>query len=104
MSQYLKTKKILLILMIPFLSFSQDDNHYKIVKKIEEIEIREYNPLLFASYVNNSEFNDRSSSFRVLANYIFGSNERNEEIAMTSPVVIKLFNNNEMLFRMPVNR
>tara|TARA_B100000427_G_scaffold94907_1_gene78178 strand:- start:2059 stop:2622 length:564 start_codon:yes stop_codon:yes gene_type:complete len=101
MSQYLKTKKILLILMIPFLSFSQDDNHYKIVKKIEEIEIREYNPLLFASYVNNSEFNDRSSSFRVLANYIFGSNERNEEIAMTSPVVIKLFNNNEMLFRMP---
>ena len=42
-----------------------------------------------------------SQSFRVLANYIFGANKKEEKIAMTSPVVIRLFNNNEMLFRMP---
>lgn len=100
MTQYLKIKKIILILMTPFLSFSQDDNHYKVVKKIENIEIREYDALLFASY-NNSDLKNRSSSFRPLADYIFGSNERNEEIGMTSPVVIKLYNNNEMLFKMP---
>ena len=94
-------KKILLILMAPFLSFGQDYNTYKVLKKIEKIELREYNPLLFASYMNTSDINNRSSSFRVLANYIFGSNEKTEEIAMTSPVVIRLFNDNEMLFRMP---
>ena len=86
--------------MTPFLSFSQDDNHYKVVKTIEKIEIREYDALLFASY-NNSDLKDRSGSFRPLADYIFGSNERNEEIGMTSPVVIKLYDNNKMLFRMP---
>jgi len=87
--------------MAPFLSFGQDYNTYKVLKKIEKIELREYNPLLFASYMNTSDINNRSSSFRVLANYIFGSNEKTEEIAMTSPVVIRLFNDNEMLFRMP---
>ena len=60
----------------------------------------ENNALLFASY-NNTDLKDRNNSFRPLADYIFGSNERNEEIGMTSPVVIKLYNNNEMLFRMP---
>ena len=81
--------------MTPFLSFSQDDNHYKVVKTIEKIEIREYDALLFASY-NNSDLKDRSGSFRPLADYIFGSNERNEEIGMTSPVVIKLYDNNKL--------
>ncbi len=94
-------KKLLLFLIIPFLSFGQDSKIYKVTGAIESVEFREYIPLLFASYINIDEEDAQNSSFRVLANYIFGSNETGEEIAMTSPVVIRLFNNNEMLFRMP---
>ena len=42
-----------------------------------------------------------SSSFRVIANYIFGGNTSNEEISMTSPVVMKPYDNHEMAFIMP---
>ena len=93
--------KKLFLLLVPFLSFSQDANVYQLIRTIEKIEIREYQPLLFASYINSENENPQNSSFRVLANYIFGSNDLGEEIAMTSPVIIRLFNKNEMLFRMP---
>ena len=92
-------KKLLLIL--PFLSFGQSTDIYKVVQRLDKIEIREYRPLLFASYINMGKEADQNSSFRVLADYIFGANNTEEEIAMTSPVVIRLFNNNQMLFRMP---
>lgn len=94
-------KKLLLILIIPFFSFAQDAKTYKVIQIIEKLEVREYSPLLFASYINTDEENAQNSSFRVLADYIFGSNDSAKEIAMTSPVVIRLYNNNEMLFRMP---
>ncbi|MAQ69700.1 MAG: soul heme-binding protein [Flavobacteriales bacterium] len=93
--------KKLFLLLFPFLNFGQDASTYEVIKVIEKIEIRAYNPALFASYINDEQSDTQDSSFRVLANYIFGSNERTEEIAMTSPVVIRLFNNDEMLFRMP---
>ena len=94
----MKKLKILFIIF-PFLSFGQDSETYRVIGRLEGVEFREYIPLLFASYVNSED--SENSSFRVLANYIFGSNDTEEEIAMTSPVVIRLFNDNEMLFRMP---
>ena len=93
--------KKLLILLFPLLNFGQDSNRYEVIQIIEKIEIRAYSPALFASYINNEQGDTQNSSFRVLADYIFGANERAEDIAMTSPVVIRLFNDNEMLFRMP---
>ena len=84
-------KKLFLILF-PLLSFGQDYSTYEVIQVIEKIEIRAYNPALFASYINNEQGDAQNSSFRVLANYIFGGNETAEEIAMTSPVVIRLFN------------
>ena len=74
---------------------------YLLLKKIDKVEIREYKPLFFASYSNDNPTNTANSSFRVLAEYIFGGNRKDETIAMTSPVVIKLFENRKMLFRMP---
>ncbi|MBF25923.1 MAG: soul heme-binding protein [Flavobacteriales bacterium] len=97
--------QILIIISLIFVySSSQESSKsdiYKVIKTIESVEIREYDPSLYISYVNNEQENAQNSSFRVLADYIFGSNKNNEEIAMTSPVVIKLFNKNEMLFRIP---
>jgi len=94
-------KKLLVLFIIPLLGLGQDSKIYKVIGTVENVEFREYVPLLFASYTNVGEEDAQNSSFRVLANYIFGYNETGEEIAMTSPVVIRLFNDNEMLFRMP---
>ena len=77
-----------------------EENDYKVLKVIDDVEIRMYNEMIYASYTpeNNS---DRSSSFRVIANYIFGGNASNEKISMTSPVVMKSYDNYEMSFIMP---
>ena len=85
-----------------FFTTSQDNNDtYKILRKIDKIEIREYKSLLYVSYHKKGVDSNQNSHFRVLADYIFGANEKEEKIAMTSPVVINLENDREMLFRMP---
>jgi len=96
-----------LIIMLAFFgikNFSSEINtnnneNYIIIKKIKNIEIREYKSLIYASYTPNDS--ERNNTFRNIASYIFGSNEKNEKISMTSPVVIKLHNKNEMAFIMP---
>ena len=84
-----------------FLNSQNIDNTYRVIEKIGKVELREYKSSLFASYENDQVGNNQNSSFRVLADYIFGANDNDEKIAMTSPVIIKLHNNREMLFRMP---
>ena len=76
------------------------NNQYTVIKKIDNIEIRKYNKLIFASYTPES-LSERNNSFRNVAGYIFGENDKNEKIAMTSPVVVKFHNKNEMAFIMP---
>ena len=79
---------------------SLEGENYILIEKIEDIEIREYKQLIYASYIpkNNKE---RNSAFKNVAGYIFGENEEGQEIDMTAPVVIKLHNSNEMAFIMP---
>jgi len=84
--------------------YSQDlnfDNSYVLIKEIGEVEIRSYKPQLCASYGDNDNKQNQNNYFQILAKYIFGDNDKNERIAMTSPVVIQLFNKNKMLFIMP---
>ena len=40
-------------------------------------------------------------TFKSLASYIFGENSENKKISMTSPVTMRLYGNQEMIFRMP---
>ena len=75
-------------------------NHYKVIGNVDDVEIRDYNSLLYVSYVPMNK-SDRSNSFRKVADFIFGNNSRNENISMTSPVVLKTYNNYEMAFIMP---
>ena len=104
-------KKILLIMMITALllliySFQSRTNNiqeqYVILKKIANIELREYRESVNASYYSEEKA-ERNNYFRNLAGYIFGDNTENESIDMTSPVTMKLYGNREMLFRMPKN-
>ena len=97
---------ISLTIMTPFFTNNNlkdlENDHYTVIKKIDNIEIREFKNLIYASYTPKDDV-DRNNSFRNIAGYIFGGNNRNEEIAMTSPVVIKLHNQHEMAFIMPDN-
>ena len=90
----------LIFVYFAFYFFIKAEEHdYQVLKIIDEIEIREYDEMIYASYTPKNESN-RSSSFKMIANYIFGGNNANEEISMTSPVVMKPFDNDEMAFIM----
>jgi hypothetical protein len=87
-------------------STQQTEQHrYKVIKKFEKFEIRKYEAALFSSVkINKKGYKERSSEgFRILAGYIFGSNETNEKIAMTSPVVMELGDTSKMMFMVPHN-
>ena len=93
---------LIIIMSIASLVVSENPvyNHYKVIGNVDNVEIRDYNNLLYVSYVPMNK-SDRSNSFRRVADFIFGNNSRNESISMTSPVVMKTYNNYEMAFIMP---
>ena len=98
-----KTILICLLIAIPIIIYAFRTSYitnYTVIKTIGSIEVREYPKSLYASYYTKESGNN--SKFRVLANYIFGGNDKKENIGMTSPVNMKISSsNNEMLFLMP---
>ena len=61
---------------------------YTVEKSYDDFEIRKYEETLFTTVTLDKNTYDESSSkgFGILAGYIFGGNDQNEKIAMTSPV------------------
>lgn len=60
---------------------------YKVVKSQNAIEIRQYGPMLIAEVQMDGKRGDAiGNGFRLLADYIFGNNIANQDIAMTAPV------------------
>ena len=93
------------LLLIYSFKNSTDNNvqeQYIILKKIGNIELREYRESVNASYYSKNK-TERNNYFKNLAAYIFGGNNENESIDMTSPVTMRLYGNREMIFRMPSN-
>lgn len=76
---------------------------YVVNKKYDTFEIRSYEASLFTSVqLSSNKYKDVSSKgFSILAGYIFGGNEKNEKIAMTSPVVMSLDDSMTMMFLVP---
>ena len=76
---------------------------YVVKKKYKQFEIRNYETTLFTSVKLSTKGYKNSSSkgFSILAGYIFGNNERNEKIAMTSPVSMSLEDSMTMMFMVP---
>lgn len=61
---------------------------YKLIKKSGAFEIRHYDPIVIAKTQVKSGYKEATSmGFRRIANYIFGGNDKNVEIAMTAPVI-----------------
>ena len=76
---------------------------YKVKKKYNGFEIRSYEATLFTAVKlsTNGYKNSSSKGFSILAGYIFGKNERNEKISMTSPVSMSLEDSITMMFMVP---
>lgn len=60
---------------------------YRAIKNLGKVEIRFYPPAVEASVHKSGDYSRMmNNGFRDLAGYIFGGNDRNEKIAMTTPV------------------
>ena len=73
-------------------------SQYDVIDNIDELEIRCYNELVFAAY---SDQDNSFNNFSVLADYIFGGNNQNVRLEMTSPVTSKMDGSRDMLFLLP---
>ena len=76
---------------------------FKVIDTYETIEIRQYEASLFTSVQmpSNNYRKTSSKGFPVLAGYIFGGNDKEEKIAMPSPVAMSLKDSTTMLFLVP---
>jgi effector-binding domain-containing protein len=81
---------------------------YKVVRTIDQVEIRKYPKLLLAT-VSGLPDND---AFSILFNYITGANQKNQKVEMTAPVLTSekiemtapvISSENKMSFIMPDN-
>jgi hypothetical protein len=64
---------------------------YKLVTSKENIEIRDYAPMILAEVEVYGERKQAiSEGFKILADYIFGNNTLNKKMEMTSPVTNEL--------------
>lgn len=87
-------------------NFSVEPYGYRVESSTDGIEIRVYDAALFSSVKLPTGTYDEhvSRGFRTLAGYIFGGNENNESIAMTSPVMMELDTPMVMSFMVPKER
>jgi hypothetical protein len=84
----------LAILFIIFQSYTTmatdktEEQPHKVIKKEKDFEIRFYPSVTMATITSSTKSYKElgSSGFRKLAGYIFGGNDANKQIAMTSPV------------------
>ena len=69
-----------------------ETQEYQVVKIEKDFEIRHYPAATMASISSFARtYKDlRTPGFRKLAGYIFGGNSENKQIAMTTPVHMKL--------------
>lgn len=77
---------------------------YKVIKKDGKFELREYDSLITASVIIDSDsFNAAGSQgFGALADYIFGNNTKNGSISMTAPVSTQRIESEKIAMTVPV--
>ena len=94
-------------LFIIFATMLLSENKYKeppfiLLKQKDNIEIRQYEEYVIAkTAISLEQVQPDNNMFRILASYIFGGNEKNQNIPMTAPVTTYKDNNSShMLFYM----
>ena len=76
---------------------------YRVIKGYDGFEVRVYDRANFIYVTMDARTYEEGSSsgFRMLAGYIFGGNDREQKIAMTSPVVMEMDSTMTMKFLVP---
>lgn len=77
---------------------------FTLLKKIDNVEIRQYPTMILAQTKLKSGRYDgnEDNGFRTVAGYIFGGNQSQQKIAMTAPVIMNMSDSNaSMSFVMP---
>ncbi|GDX66386.1 hypothetical protein LBMAG36_14530 [Chlorobiota bacterium] len=97
---------IVLILAQVYITMSTtrtEQHKYQVLKSFSNVEIRKYEPAIFSSVMlgKNSYREISGKGFGILAGYIFGGNEKKENISMTSPVTMELGDSTKMKFMVP---
>ena len=94
---------VISFIVVSFTSKNIETPDYKVIKIIDEVELRLYPKMIVAktSLADKSFDNQGSNGFRTIAGYIFGGNEKNQKIAMTAPVVMNMGDSATMYFVMP---
>lgn len=88
--------------MANILTQKTETPQYKVIKKLDNVEIREYPDLIMASTkMGNSYSGNSGKGFSTVASYIFGGNDKNQKISMTSPVMVDMADTMKMSFIMP---
>ncbi len=79
---------LLIILLSGSIMSHVKEPDFKVLKEEQNIQIREYVPIIAAEVIMNGERDKAiNSGFKVLADFIFGNNTTKKEIAMTAPVM-----------------
>jgi hypothetical protein len=95
---------LILAQVYSIMSTTRTEQHkYQVLKSYGNVEIRKYEPAIFSSVMlgKNSYREISGKGFGILAGYIFGGNEKKENISMTSPVTMELGDSTKMKFMVP---
>ena len=77
----------LLLFAFPMTSRAIEEPDYQVVRKLEDIEVREYGAYTVAEVVVPGPAAEAGNlAFPILAGYIFGKNKGERKLAMTAPV------------------
>lgn len=69
---------------------SEEQPSFTVLQEEDKFQVRQYGKLLVAKTVVKGDYKETNNkAFWKLANYIFGENEKKEEISMTAPVIRK---------------
>jgi hypothetical protein len=78
---------LLTLAAMPLLSHAIDEPDYEVIRKFDNVELRQYAPYVVAEVVLNSTAEEAGNqAFPILAGYIFGKNKGEKTFAMTVPV------------------
>lgn len=76
-----------LIAALPLWSHAAEEPDYEVIRKIDNVEVRQYAAYVVAEVVLNATADDAGNqAFPILAGYIFGKNKGEKKMAMTAPV------------------
>jgi len=104
---YITATILTLFILVQFImSYSNakiENPDYEVIKDYGDFEVRQYDSMIVASTPLEDQTYEQNanSGFRRVAAYIFGQNEREEKISMTSPVFMEMGNTPSMSFVMP---